>query len=139
MPLSSLSGRVGGPGFNKILVIDDDASTANTIAKVLARSGSEVIACGDMALAEVAVDLTEFDVILVAPSSSGLDGADGLAVLDFLLARNPGAVPVLMLPQADGDLKAAVERRGLCAVLNKPVSEDEFTALSEDMGIRLAS
>jgi DNA-binding NtrC family response regulator len=139
MSMGNPSFQLARPGFSKILVIDEDASTATTIAKLLAKSASEIITCGDMALAEVAVDLTEFDVILVAPSSSGLDGADGLGVLDFLLAKNPGAVAVMMVPQADGDLKAAVERRGLGPVLSKPLSEDEFTAFSQGFGIRLAS
>ena len=126
------------PFFRKILVIDDDASTALMVAKLLPKMFSEVIACGDMALAEVALDLTEFDVILLAPSSTGLDGADGLAGVDFLLARNPTALFAVMVPIEDGDLRAAVERCGAHTVLSEPLHANEFAAFSKACGIPLA-
>lgn len=121
----------------KILVIDEDASTAETIAAVLGGDSCEIIACRDMALAEAATDLTEFDLILVAPGATGVDGAEGLAVADFLAARNPTAVTALMVPRADGDLKAAVERTGAFAVLGKPLLLDEFARFTSKLGVRV--
>ncbi len=125
--------------FNKILVIDDDVSTATTIARLLPKSAGEVIACADMALAEAAVDLTDFDVILVAPSTTGLDGGEGLAVLDFLRERNPTALLAVMVSTMDGDLRAASERNGAHAVLTKPLVCDELAALSRAVGIPITA
>lgn len=122
----------------KILVIDEDASTAETIAAVLGGGSCEIIACRDMALAEAATDLTEFDLILVAPGATGVDGAEGLAVADFLAARNPTAVTALMVPRADGDLKAAIERTGAFAVLDKPLMLDEFARFTSELGVHVA-
>ncbi len=118
----------------KILVVDDDASTADTIAMFLADKACEIIACRDMALAEVATDLADFDIIFVAPSSTGLDGAAGLAAADFLVARNPRALTVVLLPEADADLKAAIERAGTHAVLTKPLRHQDLLHIAMMLG-----
>lgn len=118
----------------KILVIDEDASTADTIAMFFAEEVCEVIACRDMALAEVATDLAEFDIIFVAPSSTGFDGAAGLAAADFLVARNPRALTVVLVPEADADLKAAIERAGTHRVLTKPLRQEELVHIAALLG-----
>jgi CheY-like chemotaxis protein len=125
-----------GPSF-KILVIDDDISTASIIARALPRGVCEVIACRDMALAEAATGFTEFDLILVAPRTTGVDGAEGLAAADFLVARNPHAVAAMLVPREDGDLRWAVEQRGTFPVLSTPLLLEEVKELSERLDLRV--
>lgn len=117
----------------KILVIDRDEATANTIAATMARGSCEVIWCRDIALAEVAIDLTDFDLILVAPDTTGVDGMEGLAVADFLAARNPAGITTLLLQAEDGDLRAVVERRGAFRVLNKPLLGEDLLPLLSNL------
>lgn len=113
----------------KILVIDDDDATATAIAALLPQGACEVIACSDMALAEVATDITDFDLILVAPWCTGVDGLEGLTAADFLLARNPSAVAAFLVPPSDADLRAAALDRGGIPVLSKPLLNEELLAL----------
>ena len=121
-----------GCGFSEqrstitILVIDGEESTANAIAANVPRGSCEIIWCRDIALAEVAVGLTEFDLILVAPESTGVDGPAGLGVADFLATRNPNGITTLLLPDEDGDLRAVVEQRGF-HVLSKPLVGEQVT------------
>jgi DNA-binding NtrC family response regulator len=122
----------------KILVIDEDPATVHLVASMVKRGTCEVIACHDMALAEVAMDLTELDLVLVAPSCTGVDGVEGLAVASFIMARNPTAQTMLMVSEQDGDLRAAAERLGLLPVLSKPLLREELLAMSSELGLPLA-
>lgn len=120
----------------KVLVIDDDDLAANTVATTVPRGSYEVISCRNMALAEVAMEMVEFDLILVAPSSTGVDGLEGLAVADYLVARNPRALTAVMVPQTDVELSSAAARRGTGAVLNKPLVPAEFTSWLREQAFR---
>ncbi len=113
----------------KILVIDEDDLVANTVAAMLPRGSCEIISCSDMAVAEMAMDMTDFDLILVAPRSTGVDGFESLAVADFVMDRNPSAVAAFMVPRADLALKAAAARRSVVSVLDNPPRESELASL----------
>jgi DNA-binding NtrC family response regulator len=60
----------------RILVVDDDASTRQVIARVLSREGYSVEDCGSPAEALARLGSATFDVLLtdfVMPGGSGLD------------------------------------------------------------------
>lgn len=115
----------------KVLIVDDDAATAAAVAAAVPRDRCEVIACPEMALAEVAMETTRFDWVLVAPGCTGVDGAEGLAVTDFVAARSPGALTALLLSEQDRDLAAANARSRRSPVLTTPLLPEAFRTLLE--------
>ncbi|HLO28441.1 MAG TPA: response regulator transcription factor [Anaerolineales bacterium] len=101
-----------------ILVVDDEASLRQTLARILQRAGFEVttIASGGEALALLAQQL--FDLVYLdirMPDMSGLE------VLKTIHAKNP-ELPVILFT-AQPDLSSAVEalRRGATDYLLKPL------------------
>ena len=121
----------------KILVLDEDDRVANTLAYLLAPGSCEIISCRDMAVAEAATDLTEFDLIMAAPGSTGVGGLEGLAVADFLAQRNPTATTTLLVPEGDADLKAAADRRGSHGSLTP--SAHALSSLLTQLGVPLTA
>ena len=82
----------------RILLLEDDAVTAQAVAAGLTHRGYEVEAVGDVASACAAIDRLAFDAAILdvmVPGGSGYD------VLDAVRARSAG-VPVLILTARDG-------------------------------------
>jgi len=82
----------------RILLLEDDAVTAQAVAAGLTHRGYDVEAVGDVASARAAIDRVAFDAAILdvmVPGGSGYD------VLDALRARSAG-VPVLILTARDG-------------------------------------
>jgi len=119
----------------KILVIDQDNVVANTIATVIPQQLCEIIVCSDMALAEAATDLAEFDLIMASPGSTGVDGEAGLAVADYLAARNPTAITALMLSRDDADLQTVAAQRSRRPTLRTPPSRSDVCSLLREVGL----
>lgn len=105
----------------KILIVDDEPSLRQTLARILQRAGFEVTTAesGEQALAFLAA--TEFDLLYLdirMPVLSGLD------VLDRVQAGHPN-IPVVLFT-AQPDLSSAVEalRRGASDYLLKPLKPE---------------
>ena len=125
-------------GLLKVLVIEEQGATSHLIASVLPRRVAEVIWCRDVALAEVATDLTEFDLILVDPRTTGIAGIEGLAIADFLAARNAGGKTAFLLPAKAVELRSVVRRRGTFETLATPASTEDVLHLFARIGLPLA-
>jgi two-component system response regulator HydG len=101
----------------KILIVDDDQSMCETLAKALVRSGfvAEWKTAAHDALALLEED--DFDVVV---TDLHMDGIDGLAVCERVVANRPD-VPVVMIT-AFGSLETAVAaiRAGAYDFITKP-------------------
>src|SRR6266849_7589796 len=102
----------------KILIVDDEQSIRNTLAKILEDEGHRTVRCdsGEEALAQFARD--EFDLIVL---DLWLPGVDGMTVLERL--RSAGAPPVIVI-SGHGNIDTAVRatRLGAYDFLEKPLS-----------------
>src|SRR6266852_8371987 len=102
----------------KILIVDDEQSIRNTLAKILEDEGHPTVRCdsGEEALAQFARD--EFDLIVL---DLWLPGVDGMTVLERL--RSAGAPPVIVI-SGHGNVDTAVRatRLGAYDFLEKPLS-----------------
>ena len=102
----------------KILIVDDEQSIRNTLAKILEDEGhrAAVAESGEEALAQAARD--EFDLIIL---DLWLPGVDGMTVLERL--RAAGAPPVIVI-SGHGNIETAVRatRLGAYDFLEKPLS-----------------
>ncbi len=122
------------PRSFKILVLDEDDALATRLATMVSCGDCEVICCHDMAVAETALEILDFDLILAAPSSTGLDGLDGLAVGDFFAARKPTAVTVLLVPE-DRDKAVLSDGGSHQRRLSVPVRAGALRSLLTELGI----
>lgn len=108
-----------------ILLLEDDAVTANSVAAGLRHQGYEVEAVGDVASARAAIERVAFDAAILdvmVPGGSGYD------VLDALRARS-GGIPVLILTARDGvDDRVEGLDRGGDDYLVKPFALAELAA-----------
>jgi two-component system, NtrC family, nitrogen regulation response regulator NtrX len=102
----------------KILIVDDEQSIRNTLAKILEDEGhrAAVAESGEEALAAAAKD--DFDLIIL---DLWLPGVDGMTVLERL--RAAGAPPVIVI-SGHGTVETAVRatRLGAYDFLEKPLS-----------------
>jgi two-component system alkaline phosphatase synthesis response regulator PhoP len=108
-------------GNSKILVIDDELTIRQTLARILQQAGYEVTTAenGEQALAFLKT--TEFDLVYMDIRMPGLAGLD---VLNLIHAGNPNLPVVLFTAQPD--LRSAVEalRRGATDYLLKPLKPE---------------
>jgi two-component system, NtrC family, response regulator HydG len=118
----------------KVLVIDDEAFHAETVAESLERVGYEctVATSGTAGARLIAQD--EFDVILTDLKMADLDG---LAILRIAREEAPEAEVVMIT--GHGDVKTAVEaiKQGAANYLTKPVDVGELRAIVDKAAERL--
>lgn len=106
----------------KILIVDDEKSTRDGLARALQRQYDVQIAGDGMAALEV-LDQQPVDVVL---SDLRMPGMDGLTLIQRILAKTPQ--PACILLTAYGSIDTAVEaiKRGATDFLTKPVNLDEL-------------
>src|SRR3979411_573693 len=104
----------------KILIIDDEASIRETLAKLLQDEGHQTVLCdsGEAAIAQFARE--EYDLVFL---DLWLPGIDGMAVLERL--KTAGAPPVIVI-SGNGHINtrppARATPRGAYYFLEKPLS-----------------
>jgi DNA-binding NtrC family response regulator len=110
----------------KILLIEDDASTAAALQKVLCAEGylAEIASRGDVGLAQA--QKQHYDVVI---TDLRLPGLGGLALVAQLHAAKPKQAIILMT--AHGTTETAIEatKLGACDYLLKPFEADELLDL----------
>lgn len=109
----------------KVLVVDDNRSAADALARVLSKGGDEVDAVYDGATAIERLRDSRPDVVL---TDLKMEPVDGMAVLTAAREHRP-PVEVLVFT-AYGDVEIAVEamRLGARDFLTKPVTVEQVTA-----------
>lgn len=110
-----------------ILVVDDDPSVCESIARLLGRRGAAVeqVHDGESALAKVRAGRGRFDCILldlVMPEMDGQECERRLRELD------PDLVVILMSGYAKQELRARFSGRNVAGFLAKPFTREELTA-----------
>jgi DNA-binding NtrC family response regulator len=111
------------PGRPAILVADDDAVARDLLVEVLEREGYRVRAAGGGAEAIALAEHELFDVALV---DLRMPDADGLAVLERLLVREPAPAVLILTAFAAMDTAIQAIRRGAYDYLSKPFRLDEI-------------
>ena len=107
--------------FGKVLIIDDEMSIRQTLARILHHAGLEATTAenGEQGLAYL--ESTSFDLVFLDVRMPGLAG---LEVLEIIRVRYPGLPVVLFTAQPD--LNSAVEalRHGATDYLVKPLKPE---------------
>jgi signal transduction histidine kinase/CheY-like chemotaxis protein len=112
-------------GGLRVLVVDDDALVADSVARLLRSEGYDTTVAlgGQQALAIYRSD--RFDLVI---SDLVMPGMAGDALLAKLLARDPLAQVIIMTGQVGGGQSEALPARGALAVLSKPFTREELRA-----------
>ena len=115
--------------MNRVLIVDDDASTLASLSRALRLSGYEAVVCDNAARAITLLRNERFDVVF---SDVVMPGKDGLAMLTEL--RDIGiTTPVIMISgQATVDMAVRATRLGAIDFLEKPVSSDKLLITIEN-------
>ncbi|MGD0744601.1 MAG: sigma-54 dependent transcriptional regulator [Verrucomicrobiota bacterium] len=110
----------------KILVIEDDASTAASLKKVLCAEGYEVETTGRGDTGLELARQNEYNVVISDLRLPGLGGLDLVAQLHAAKPKQP-----IILMTAHGTTETAIEatKLGACDYLLKPVEPDELLDL----------
>jgi len=118
----------------KVLVIDDDALHAETVAEGLERVGYECTAATSGKEGARLLGQDDYDVVLTDLKMADLDG---LAILRLAKEQAPD-VEVVMIT-GHGDVKTAVEaiKQGAANYLTKPVDVAELRAIVDKAAERL--
>ena len=106
-----------------VLVADDDAVARDLLVEVLEREGYRVRAAGGGAEAIALGERELFDVALV---DLRMPDADGLAVLERLVAREPAPAVLILTAFAAMDTAIEAIRRGAYDYLSKPFRLEEI-------------
>jgi len=108
--------------LSQILVVDDQKSVRATLQITLSRAGHGVDEAGSGEEAIQKIDTTIYDLVL---TDLKMEGADGLAVLEAVKARDQDTEVILIT--AFGTIESAVQaiKRGAHDYLTKPFTPDQ--------------
>lgn len=106
-----------------ILVAEDEALSRKNICRVLAEEGYQVHQAADGKEAMIAIDRTDFDLVL---TDIQMPEADGLAVLKHVREVAPQTFVVIMTAYASVDTAVAALQLGAQDYLLKPIVLDDL-------------
>lgn len=114
----------------RILVVDDDPSVGPLLARVLRKGGYEVrVETGAAeALETVRGAPGEYDVLI---TDLNLPGLSGLELLDELRSLDEAMIKIVITGHATLDNAITSLRRGAYDFIEKPVSPEQLTAITE--------
>ena len=117
-----------------ILVIDDNAEVANTVALALKDAGHKATITTSISDARQRLDEDKFDGVII---DVWMDHDDGLDIAAEIAGREPGLPFIVMSGGGPGKTLETVTARadslGAAAMLFKPFDEDELIAAVEQM------
>jgi len=119
------------PGKATILVVDDEVSLRQLLARQLRNDGYNVLEAGyglealAMARSSTRIDLVLSDIVM--------PGMIGTELAQRLVAEHPGIRVVLMSAHTVGELAAPLGRPGSVPVLSKPFDGKKICAMVELM------
>lgn len=117
--------------ISKLLVVDDDVSLARAIGAALGDQVGEIRACADTCSAIALLGRFSPDLILLDLS---LPDGDAFDVLDFVQARPPTPLVIVISGTASPDASFQLARRGVYDFLTKPFDMKELWAAIEAAG-----
>ena len=115
-----ISARVG-----KVLLVEDDKASRESITLFLERKGYEVVPARDGA--EAVEHLTEGISVIV--TDYAMPGMDGLELLRVVREEAPHAPVIMMTGQGSEDVAVAALQTGAFHYLTKPVVPEELVSL----------
>lgn len=117
----------------RVLVVDDEALYAATLAKVLRRRGFDVEVMHDAEAGRAALRTSPFDVVVLDVK---MPGCDGFTALARLRQEHPGVRVILMTGHLSQDDERDAARLGASAYFLKPFQVGDLVACIETLTSR---
>lgn len=114
----------------RILVVDDNRSAADALARVLGKSGDQVEALYDGASAIERIDEAPPDVVL---TDLKMEPVDGMAVLQAARAHRPPVEVIVFTAYGAVDVAVRAMRLGARDFLTKPVTVEQVASRIEQL------
>jgi DNA-binding NtrC family response regulator len=117
----------------RLLIVDDEAAIVFALSEYFTCRGWEVDCAGSLLEAEMQVNERDYTAAIIDLRLTGSEGTEGLTVIDYLQAKQPGVVCILLTAYGSGPVIVQALKRGAAAVVHKPVMlselEDELRRL----------
>ncbi|MBT4511990.1 MAG: response regulator [Chloroflexi bacterium] len=110
------------------MVVDDDQSVRDIVARALRSEGYDVITAANGRDALERTSRRSFDLVFLDIRMPGLHGLD---VLTLMTAGRPTTPVVILTGQADSDTEERAAQLGAFAYLKKPCSVREIVEVAE--------
>jgi CheY-like chemotaxis protein len=119
------------PAAGHVLVVDDDRSSREGLRAALLGEGHSVDTAADAWQAMVRLRASRFDVAVVDLDLPAVHGVDlgGWDVVRIARAYQPGISLIVLSTDEDPPQRAEARGLGVAAVLAKPISLRQLTAL----------
>ncbi len=114
----------------KILVVDDNRSAADALARVLSKRGDEVVAVYD---GQAAIDRIAADPPDIVLTDLKMEPVDGLAVLEAARAQRPPIEVIVFTAYGAVDTAVRAMRKGARDFLTKPVTVDQVNRRLDEL------
>jgi DNA-binding NtrC family response regulator len=115
-----IGGGMNSKGLKKILIVDDEQSILLSLSYALRTDGVEVIACGQIELAEEALENSHFDLVITDIRMSGVAGIDGLELLSYVKNLYRTEV-IVMTGYGTEEIESEAYARGALHYFEKPI------------------
>ncbi|MFN7147166.1 MAG: sigma-54-dependent transcriptional regulator, partial [Myxococcota bacterium] len=112
----------------RILCVDDEPEMLDTVRRILARDGHEIVAAPSGGEALAALETDPFDLVVTDLMMPDIDGMD---VLANAVEKSPGVPVVLMTAYATIETAVAAMRAGAWDYVAKPFSMQELRVVVE--------
>ena len=113
-----------------ILIVDDHASTRDTLSDIVKKAGHAPITARNGREAFDVLDEREVDIVV---TDLKLPDVDGLAIVDRVKRSLPGVPLVLITAHGSEDVAVTAMKRGAADYLSKPLDLNRLRAVLEGM------
>ena len=129
----------GRPMPDRILFVDDEARLLDALREFFIDFGYEVDCALSPELAKRMLSDNEYLAVVSDISFSGLDGREGLDLIDHIQQQSSSTPVIVLTAHVSGDLEREALRRGASGFLTKPTSlieiEELVRGLKKDPGL----
>ncbi len=117
----------------RLLIVDDEAAIVFALSEYFTCRGWEVDCASGLLETTAQVDERDYTAAIIDLRLMGSESTEGLTLIDYLQAKQPGVVCILLTAYGSGPVIVQALKRGAATVVHKPVRlselEDELRRL----------
>ena len=118
---------------DRILVVDDEESILFALKEYFTKCGYEVDCAGEVEEARSLMTDSRYSVAIVDLHLTGLDGVEGLELIEYLRQLSPETGTILLTAYGSAEIEQEARNRGVDRFLHKPKSLGEMAEVVADL------
>jgi DNA-binding NtrC family response regulator len=119
----------------RVLVVDDEPSILLSLSHLFSNDEVIVITSSRIEDAEEALEHFPFDLVIADIRLSGIDGIEGLELLNYIRKIRPETRVILMTAYGSEVMKESALRRGAYYYYEKPIDMNNLVKKAGECGI----